>query len=115
MDLERGDIVICALSVDYRKPRPAVAIQSNLFNPTHASVTICPVTTHLIEAPLFRLLIEPQKDNGLKQTSQIMIDKMTSIPRDKIRQKIGVLSKNQELALNDAAKLWLGLKEEMVN
>ena len=53
--MERGDIIICALSGDYGKPRPAVVIQSDLFNPTHASITVCPITSHLIEAPLFRL------------------------------------------------------------
>jgi mRNA interferase MazF len=43
--MERGDIIICALSGDYGKPRPAVVIQSDLFNPTHASITVCPITT----------------------------------------------------------------------
>ena len=30
--IKRGDIVTCALSGDYGKPRPAVVVQSDLFN-----------------------------------------------------------------------------------
>ena len=32
--IKRGDIVTCALSGDYGKPRPAVVVQSDLFNKT---------------------------------------------------------------------------------
>jgi mRNA interferase MazF len=108
--LERGDIVVCALTGDYGKPRPAVITQSNLFNPTHASITLCPITTHLIEAPLFRLLISPSKHNGLKLPSQIMIDKVATLPREKISKKIGVLNPEQQVALNHALKTWLELR-----
>jgi mRNA interferase MazF len=76
--MERGDIIICALSGDYGKPRPAVVIQSDLFNPTHASITVCPITSHLIEAPLFRLSLVPNKLTGLTSVSQIMIDKINA-------------------------------------
>lgn len=38
---QRGEIVVCVLSGDYGKPRPAVVVQSDLFNPTHASITNC--------------------------------------------------------------------------
>jgi mRNA interferase MazF len=79
MDLERGSVIVCVSNGDYGKPRPAVVVQSNLFNATHASITVCPITTHIIEAPLFRLLISPSQENGLKQISQVMIDKITSI------------------------------------
>ena len=107
--LSRGDIVICALQGDYGKPRPGVIVQSNFFNPTHASITLCPITTHLIDAPLFRLAIPPSKHNGLLQTSQIMIDKITTLHIDKLRQKIGALSTEQQHHLNHALKIWLNL------
>ena len=70
--MQRGDIIVCALNGDHDKPRPAVLVQSNLFNDTHASVTLCPITTHLVEAPLFRLLLAPTQHNGLKQISHAM-------------------------------------------
>src|SRR5690242_15798066 len=105
--MQRGDIVICVLSSDYGKPRPAVVVQSDLFNNTHASITVCPITTHLVEAPLFRLLLSPTQLNGLKQPSQIMVDKIASLQRDKIRQKIGMLTPDQQTPLNYAIKMWL--------
>ena len=108
--MERGDIIICALSGYYGKPRPAVVIQSDLFNPTHASITVCPITSHLIEAPLFRLSLVSNKLTGLTSVSQIMIDKIVSIKSEKITQKIGKLSSNEILKLDDALKLWLNLK-----
>lgn len=107
MDLKRGDIIIYVLKGDYGKPRPAVVIQSNLFNDTHASITVCPITTHIIDAPLFRLILPPTKENGLNQSSQIMTDKVMTLQRDKIREKIGVLSHEQNINLNTAIKIWL--------
>ena len=74
MEVKRGDVVICTTSGDYGKPRPAVVVQSDLFNPTHASVTLCPITSNLQPAPLFRLDLAPAKDNGLKKPSQTTVD-----------------------------------------
>jgi len=108
--MERGDIIICTLTGDFGKPRPAVVIQSNLFNPTHASITVCPITSHLIDAPLFRLSLIPNSLTGLTLESQIMVDKIISIKSEKITQKIGKLSSDEILKLDDAIKLWLSLK-----
>ena len=55
MEIERGDVVICAAAGDYGKPRPAVVVQSDLFNGTHSIVAVCLITTHLEDAPLFRI------------------------------------------------------------
>ena len=111
LNLERGDIIVCALSGDYGKPRPAIVIQSDLFNATHASITICPITSHLVDAPIFRLDLDPNSQNGLKQTSQIMVDKITSLKREKIQQKIGKITADQFGALNHALKIWLNINE----
>ncbi|MCC8372033.1 MAG: type II toxin-antitoxin system PemK/MazF family toxin [Rickettsia endosymbiont of Pseudomimeciton antennatum] len=108
--MKRGDIVICVLNGDYGKPRPAVVIQSDLFNPTHASIVVCPITSYLIDSPLFRISLIPDKFSGLTSASQIMIDKIASIKSQKITQKIGELSPSEISKLNTALKLWLGLK-----
>src|ERR1017187_6373104 len=57
MEIMRGDVVVCAAPGDYGKPRPAVVVQSDLFNGTHASVVVCLITSHLEDAPLFRIPI----------------------------------------------------------
>ena len=108
--MERGDIVTCVLSGDYGKPRPAVIVQSNLFNPTHTSIVVCPITSHLIDSPLFRLSLTPNELTGITIISQIMIDKITAIKSEKIAKKIGRLSFNEILKLDEALKLWLNLK-----
>jgi mRNA interferase MazF len=103
--MKRGDIVTCVLSGDYGKPRPAVIVQSNLFNPTHASIVVCPVTSHLVDAPLFRLLLTPSKSTGITIPSQIMVDKITAIKADRITKKIGKLFSSEILKLDEALKL----------
>ena len=109
MMYQRGDVVVCVLSGDYGKPRPAVIVQSDLFNPTHASLTVCPITTYLMAAPLFRLAIEPSAENGLQSASQIMVDKISTLKIEKVHQKIGRLSQEQIDTVNEALRLWLGV------
>lgn len=112
IELQKGSIVICAIAGDYGKPRPAIIVQSGLFS-MHASFTVCPITSHLVKAPLFRLLISPDADNGLKVVSQIMIDKIMTIHKDKIHQKIGYISKEQLKEINQALKYWLSLDDKL--
>ena len=109
INLKRGDIVVCVVSGDYGKPRPAVIVQADLFNETHASITLCPLTTTLLDAPLIRISLKPTHSSGLEKPSQIMVDKIVSLSKDKIRAKIGELSSHQQQLLDEALRLWLGL------
>ena len=109
LELSRGDIVVSAAPGDFGKPRPALVVQSDLFNPTHASVVICPITSQMVDAPLFRLTMQPGKENGLKAESQIMIDKLVAVKRERIGKRIGKLSNAQLADVNRALNLWLGL------
>jgi mRNA interferase MazF len=108
MNWQRGDVVVCVLVGDYGKPRPAVVVQSDLFNPTHASVTVCPITSEKSAAPLFRLPLRAGR-HGLRQTSWIMADKITSIRRERISRKIGSLEAPETRALDEALQRWLSL------
>lgn len=110
MNYRRGDIVTCAPPGEYGKPRPAVVLQAELFNPTHASVTLCPLTSHLIEAGLFRILVEPEAGNGLKVSSQAMADKLTTLRRERIGTVVGHLDDADLERIESAAMRWLGLK-----
>ncbi len=107
MILKRGNIVIYALQGDFGKPRPALVVQSDLFNETHSSVTILPITSHAKDAPLFRIKLEPSTDSGLEQYSFAMVDKITSIPRSKISRVIGSISDNESKQIKEALELWL--------
>jgi mRNA interferase MazF len=64
-------------------------VQADSFNPTHASVTICPITTACIDAPLFRVNVPPGERTGLKSASQVMVDKIVSVPRAGITREAG--------------------------
>ena len=107
--MKRGDLVIVTVAGDYGKPRPAVVVQTDLVNDTHASIVVCPVTSHLQEAELFRLTITPSPDNGLQKTSQIMVDKIVAVRRDKIRERIGCLDEEVMIRLNRSLAFWIGL------
>lgn len=109
MDLvKRGDFVVVALQGNYGKPRPALVVQSDLFD-EHPSLTIAPVTSSIVDAPLFRVTVEPTVTNGLRSVSQIMVDKLTTIRRDRVAQTLGSLPDDAMLRVNRALVLWLGI------
>jgi mRNA interferase MazF len=105
----RGELVTVALPGDHGKPRPAVVVQADLFKETHASVTVAPVTSTLVNAPLFRLAVEPSLRNGLRALSQVMVDKLTTVRRERIRATIGELEPETLTRVNRALALWLGI------
>lgn len=104
----RGKLLTVALQGDYGKPRPAVVIQSDLFD-EHPSVTVLPLTSELRETPLFRITVEPSPDNGLQRRSQIMIDKIHTVPRIRLGSMLGKLSDDEQVAVNRSLMLFLGL------
>lgn len=92
----------------YGKPRPALVIQSDLFD-EHPSITILPVTGELREAPLVRVLVEPNDDNGLRKRSQVMVDKAQTVPRGKVAAVCGRLDETTMLAVTRALAVFLGM------
>ncbi len=48
----RGDFVTIAMQGDFGKPRSALVVQANPFN-EHSSITVLPVTSTLVAAPLY--------------------------------------------------------------
>lgn len=109
--MKRGTIVVVAARGAHTgKPRPAVVVQSDLFNPTHSSITVCPVTSDCVDAPLFRLPLPPGPRTGLKAVSQVMIDKVVSVPRTSIGAEIGECTSAEIDALDQGLRGWLGLE-----
>lgn len=108
--MKRGAIVVVAAKGAYTgKPRPALVVQSDLFNPTHRSVTICPVTSDCVDAPLFRIPLQPGERTGLRVPSQIMIDKIVSVPRSAIDAEIGRCNDAELEVAEGALRRWLEL------
>jgi mRNA interferase MazF len=102
----RGDLVLVALPGDYGKPRPALVIQSDLF-PDHPSITLLPITTHLVDAPLLR--VDIGQSVGLERASQLQIDKPQTVRRGRIGPTIGRIDSATLLAVSRALAVFLGL------
>lgn len=105
----RGDVVAAIVPGDFGKPRPVVIVQADAFLEHHASVTVCPFTTHLLGLRLFRVAVAPDERNGLNELSEVMVDKLSSLRRERIGPPIGCLSAFDLKAIDDALRQWLSL------
>jgi mRNA interferase MazF len=85
-----------------------VIVQDNCFDATD-SITVCAFTTDQTDAPLIRLLIKPDVNNGLHVVSRLMVDKLTTVPKSKLGKRIGRLDDQDILRLNQAILVFLGL------
>ena len=107
--MKRGEIWTASGGTGYAgKPRPVVIVQDDRFDAT-ASITLCAFTSDPTEAPLIRLAIEPSQTNGLRAGSRLMVDKITTIPKARLGQRIGRLGDEDMVRLNRAMLIFLGL------
>ena len=109
--MRRGDVVSVALAGDYGKPRPAVIVQSDAFDDNHPSIVVCQMTSRLIDAADFRVMVEPNAENGLRTRSQIMADKPVTVRRTRIGQHIGRLTGEDMARLGIALAFVMGLSD----
>ena len=107
--MRRGELWTAAARGAYTgKPRPVVIVQDDHFDATN-SVTVCALTTDPTDAPLFRVLVEPDSLNGLSQPSRLMVDKLTTMPRANLQARIGRLTDEHMVQLSRAIVVYLGL------
>jgi mRNA interferase MazF len=107
--MKRGEIWTVAGGGDYTgKPRPVVILQDDRFDATDP-VTICAFTTDPTDAPLIRVLIEPNERNGLDAPSRIMADKITTVRRLRLATRIGQLDIEDVIRLNRSVLVFLGM------
>lgn len=108
--MKRGDVVVVATRGAYTgKPRPALVVQADAFNDTHASITICPITSDCVDAPLFRVPLAAGRRTGLAVPSQVMVDKVVSVPRGAIGRAIGRTAPSELNAVGRALQEWLSI------
>ena len=107
--MQRGQLITVAMAGDYGKPRPALVVQSNLF--AHLpSVTVCPLTSTLRDdAGLIRIDVEPTADNGLRQRSQLTIDKIATVTLERVGGVIGMADENVMLRVNRALAVFFAI------
>ena len=107
--MRRGEIWTASGGGDYAgKPRPVLIVQDDSFDGT-ASITVCQLTTHALDAPLLRPAIAPSPENGLRETSYAMVDKVTTVKRDRLGRRVGALRTAEMAAVGQAMMMFLGL------
>ena len=104
----RGNLVTIAMQGDFGKPRPALVIQADQFS-IHSSVTVLPVTSTLIAAPLLRVIVQPSPGNGLHKPSQVMVDKVMTVKREKVGQAFGSLDADALVEIERCLAVFLGI------
>lgn len=108
--MKRGEIWTVAGGVYASKPRPALIIQDDRFDATD-SVTVVPMTTTMIDAPLMRLPVLATATTGLSQRSQLMVDKVTTVRRTAMRSRLGRLPAAMLVEVERALMVFLGLAD----
>lgn len=83
-------------------------LQDDAFDATD-SVTVAPLTSKLVDAPLFRFRVEADTTSGLSNDSDVMIDKITTVRRGNVQDRVGRLSTRQLLELERLLMTFLGL------
>jgi mRNA interferase MazF len=107
--MRRCDIWTVAAGKDYAdKPRPVAIVQDDSFDATDSNA-ICAFTTDETDAPLFRLPVAPNERNGLRVACRLMVDKITTVPKTKVRARVGRLDDEDIFRLNQAVLVFLGL------
>jgi len=106
--VKRGDLVTVSLQGDYGKPRPALIVQSDLMDELE-SVVLCPITSDLRDAAAFRVTVEPTPVNGLRNLSQVMADKLSTVPKTKVGEPFGRLDDKKMQDIERAILLVLGI------
>ena len=106
--MRRGDLVTVAAPGDYGKPRPALVIQSDLFEAL-PSVTVCLITSELRDAPIFRITVDPTAENGLRRISQIQVDKVMTVARERVGSTIGRLDDASLLKVARSLAVFVGI------
>jgi mRNA interferase MazF len=107
--MRRGEIWTVSGAGGYvAKPRPVVIVRDDAFDLTH-SICVCPFTSDQADMSMLRILVAPSAANGLMSTSQIMVDKISAVPRSKLGRRIGVLEDGHIGDLSQAILVFLGL------
>lgn len=108
--MRKGDVVIVPGGPDYGKVRPAIVVQADAVTRVWNSVFVCPQSSHPTEVETFaRISLDASPDNGLRVPSQIMVDKITTYPLDRVRGPIGPIDEKSVEALNVSLVVLLGL------
>ena len=106
--MKRGELWVAAGGDHTGKPRPVVFVQNDSFAQSN-SVTVCSLTGDPTDAPLFRVALSPSSENGLLETCRVMVDKITTVRRERLSRRIGALSARDMRRIDRAILVFLGI------
>jgi mRNA interferase MazF len=109
VELKRGDLAIVSAPGSYGKPRPSVIIQSDLYEGTGSLVVLLMTTKLHPDSPLIRYNILPTATNGLNEPTDVMIDKLFTVPRERMGERIGRLTAAQMAEITSELAVFLGM------
>ncbi|AIY00825.1 hypothetical protein ART_1226 [Arthrobacter sp. PAMC 25486] len=104
----RDEIWTVAGGVCSSKPRPALMMQDGRFEATE-SITVLPLTSTLVDAPLLRIAVQPTELSGSLRDSYIMVDKLTTVRRSNVQSRVGRLTPTQLDQVERALLVFLGI------
>ena len=104
--MNRGELWTVSGGVYAAKPRLALIIQDNLFSATE-SVVVIPLTTTVADVTIARIAIPTT--TGIAQPSYAMIDKITTVRRTTLGQRVGRVSAALMADIERSIMVFLGL------
>ncbi len=111
MHRRRGDIYTAATGSGYGgKPRPVLIMQNNAYGDMpHYIVAF--IASRTVNAPSYRISVEPSEKNGLKQLSEIQPDMMMTVRWNQFGVFCGTLEDSLMKAVEQATLELLGLAD----
>lgn len=108
--MQRGAIILTVGRGDFAtKPRPSLVVQAEAFNAVHPAITVCPITTRVTGDELYRIAVPADAETGLLHDSEVEIDLVQAIRRERMRDPIGAASAGVMILVDDALRRWLAL------
>jgi mRNA interferase MazF len=108
--LRRGDLVIVSAPGDFGRSRPAVVVQSDWLR-ANDSVLVALCTGAVLDSPIYRLDLAPSQANGLKAPTQVMVDKIVAMSREKCSAAIGRIEDSEITVLNHMLAVVIGIAD----
>ncbi len=115
MVVKRGDIFYADLSPvvgsEQGGVRPVLIVQNDIGNKYSPTVIIAAVTSQINKAKLPTHIEIMADDFGLSKDSVILLEQIRTIDKKRLREKLGKLSDDLMIKVNEALTVSLGLIE----
>ena len=106
--MKRGEVWTLRDDQYASKARPVVIVQNDEYC-DFDSIILCLFTSFEAKERETRVMINPTEKNGLNKKSFVMTDKIVTVKKTMLRERIGELSKTEMEKISNKLKEILGL------